>query len=170
MRTVSEFSEDKRTATVKDAETGKAIASEEYDQYGNITKRKMSDSLEMSTFDYELDGNGRPIQRTETCAKYYSSGNSSISYITNNAYEYNSKGQISKLTETKTYNFDLNKGKSPTHIYVYTYQYDDRGDVSSFTVDATSYRHSSYSETRTTHSVENYAYVYGWVYAPQAER
>ena len=168
--TVTEFSADRRTATVKNAKTGEVVASEEYDEYGNITKRQESGSREVFTFAYELDGNGRPIQQTETCTNYYSSGSSSISYITNNAYEYNSKGQISKLTETKTYNFDLNKGKSPTHIYVYTYQYDDRGDVSSFTVDATSYRHSSYSETRTTHSVENYAYVYGWVYAPQAER
>lgn len=170
VRTVTEFSADKRTATVKNAETGEVVASEEYDEYGNITKRQESGSRAVSTFDYELDGNGRPIQQTETCTNYYSSGSSSISYITNNAYEYNSKGQISKLTETRTYNFDLSKGKSPTHVYVYTYQYDDRGNVSSFTVDATNYRHSSYSETRTTHSVTDYTYVYDWVYAPQAER
>ena len=170
VRTVTEFSADKRTATVKNAETGEVVASEEYDEYGNITKRQESGSRAVSTFDYELDGNGRPIQQTETCTNYYSSGSSSISYITNNAYEYNSKGQISKLTETRTYNFDLSKGNSPTHVYVYTYQYDDRGNVSSFTVDATNYRHSSYSETRTTHSVTDYTYVYDWVYAPQAER
>lgn len=170
VRTVTEFSADKRTATVKNAETGEVVASEEYDEYGNITKRQESGSRAVSTFDYELDGNGRPIQQTETCTNYYSSGSSSISYITNNAYEYNSKGQISKLTETRTYNFDLSKGKSPTHVYVYTYQYDDRGNVSSFTVDATNYRHSSYSETRTTHSVTDYTYVYDWVYAPQAEQ
>lgn len=143
---------------------------QEYDQYGNITRRQITGSSEVSTFAYELDENGRPVQRTETCTHYYGSDNSSISYITNNAYEYNSKGQISKLTETKTYNFDLSKGKSPTHVYVYTYQYDDRGNVSSFTVDATNYRHSSYSETRTTHSVTDYTYVYDWVYAPQAEQ
>ena len=169
VRTVSEFSEDKRTATVKDAETGKAIASEEYDQYGNITKRKMSGSLEMSTFDYELDENGRPIQRTETCAKYYSSGNSSISHITNNAYEYNGKGQVSKRTETKTYSFDLKKGKSPTSVTIYTYTYDDRGDVSSYAVDSTHYSYI-YDTVRTSHSAYEHTYAYDWVYAPQAEQ
>lgn len=169
VRTVSEFSEDKRTATVKDAETGKAIASEEYDQYGNITKRKMSGSLEMSTFDYELDENGRPIQRTETCAKYYSSGNSSISHITNNAYEYNGKGQVSKRTETKTYNFDLKEGNSPTSVTIYTYTYDDRGDVSSYAVDSTHYSYI-YDTVRTSHSAYEHTYAYDWVYAPQAEQ
>lgn len=170
VRTVTEFSADKRTETIKAADTGEVLCVQEYDQYGNITRRQITGSSEVSTFAYELDENGRPVQRTETCTHYYGSDNSSISYITNNAYEYNSKGQISKLTETKTYNFDLSKGKSPTHVYVYTYQYDDRGNVSSFTVDATNYRHSSYSETRTTHSVTDYTYVYDWVYAPQAEQ
>lgn len=170
VRTVTEFSADKRTETIKAADTGEVLCVQEYDQYGNITRRQITGSSEVSTFAYELDENGRPVQRTETCTHYYGSDNSSISYITNNAYEYNSKGQISKLTETRTYNFDLSKGKSPTHVYVYTYQYDDRGNVSSFTVDATNYRHSSYSETRTTHSVTDYTYVYDWVYAPQAER
>ena len=170
VRTVTEFSADKRTETIKAADTGEVLCVQEYDQNGNITRRQITGSSEVSTFAYELDENGRPVQRTETCTHYYGSDNSSISYITNNAYEYNSKGQISKLTETKTYNFDLSKGKSPTHVYVYTYQYDDRGNVSSFTVDATNYRHSSYSETRTTHSVTDYTYVYDWVYAPQAER
>lgn len=170
VRTVTEFSADKRTETIKAADTGEVLCVQEYDQNGNITRRQITGSSEVSTFAYELDENGRPVQRTETCTHYYGSDNSSISYITNNAYEYNSKGQISKLTETKTYNFDLSKGKSPTHVYVYTYQYDDRGNVSSFTVDATNYRHSSYSETRTTHSVTDYTYVYDWVYAPQAEQ
>ncbi len=170
VRTVTEFSADKRTETIKAADTGEVLCVQEYDQYGNITRRQITGSSEVSTFAYELDENGRPVQRTETCTHYYGSDNSSISYITNNAYEYNSKGQVSKLTETKTYNFDLSKGKSPTHVYVYTYQYDDRGNVSSFTVDATNYRHSSYSETRTTHSVTDYTYVYDWVYAPQAEQ
>ncbi|MDE6841595.1 MAG: hypothetical protein K2P49_12305 [Oscillospiraceae bacterium] len=170
VRTVTEFSADKRTETIKAADTGEVLCVQEYDQYGNITRRQITGSSEVSTFAYELDENGRPVQCTETCTHYYGSDNSSISYITNNAYEYNSKGQISKLTETKTYNFDLSKGKSPTHVYVYTYQYDDRGNVSSFTVDATNYRHSSYSETRTTHSVTDYTYVYDWVYAPQAEQ
>lgn len=170
VRTVTEFSADKRTETIKAADTGEVLCVQEYDQYGNITRRQITGSSEVSTFAYELDENGRLVQCTETCTHYYGSDNSSISYITNNAYEYNSKGQISKLTETKTYNFDLSKGKSPTHVYVYTYQYDDRGNVSSFTVDATNYRHSSYSETRTTHSVTDYTYVYDWVYAPQAEQ
>lgn len=170
VRTVTEFSADKRTETIKAADTGEVLCVQEYDQNGNITRRQITGSSEVSTFAYELDENGRLVQRTETCTHYYGSDNSSISYITNNAYEYNSKGQISKLTETKTYNFDLSKGKSPTHVYVYTYQYDDRGNVSSFTVDATNYRHSSYSETRTTHSVTDYTYVYDWVYAPQAEQ
>lgn len=168
--TVSEFSADKRTETIKAAGTGKVLCVQEYDQYGNITRRQNTDSSEVSTFAYELDGNGRPIQRTETCTHYYSSDRSSISYITNNAYEYDSKGQISKRTETKTYNFDLNRGKSPTHVYIYTYTRDDRGNISSYTIDATNYRHSPYSATKISHSVDTYTYIYDWVYAPGLEQ
>lgn len=168
--TVSEFSVDKRTETIKASDTGEVLCVQEYDQYGNITKRQNTDSSEVSTFAYELDGNGRPIQRTETCTHYYSSGKSSISYITNNAYEYDSKGQISKRTETKTYNFDLDRGKSPTHVYIYIYTRDDRGDISSYTIDATNYRHSSYSDTKVSHSVDTYTYIYDWVYAPGLEQ
>ena len=167
--TVTEFSADRRTATVKNAKTGEVVASEEYDEYGNITKRQESGSREVFTFAYELDGNGRPIQRTETCAKYYSSGNSSISHITNNAYEYNGKGQVSKRTETKTYNFDLKEGNSPTSVTIYTYTYDDRGDVSSYAVDSTHYSYI-YDTVRTSHSAYEHTYAYDWVYAPQAEQ
>lgn len=168
--TVSEFSADKRTETIKAADTGEVLCVQEYDQYGNITRRQNTGSSEVSTFAYELDGNGRPIQRTETCTHYYNSGKSSISYITNNAYEYDSKGQISKRTETKTYNFDLNRGKSPTHVYIYTYTRDDRGNISSYTIDATNYRHSPYSATKISHSVDTYTYIYDWVYAPGLEQ
>lgn len=166
--TVSEFSADKRTETIKAADTGEVLCVQEYDQYGNITRRQNTGSSEVSTFAYELDGNGRPIQRTETCTHYYNSGKSSISYITNNAYEYNSEGQISRLTKTKTYNFDLNKGKSPTHVYIYTYTRDDRGDVSSYTIDATHYSYSYRDTVKTTHS--EYSYQYDWVYAPGLEQ
>lgn len=166
--TVSVFSADKRTETIKAADTGEVLCVQEYDQYGNITRRQNTGSSEVSTFAYELDGNGRPIQRTETCTHYYNSGKSSISYITNNAYEYNSEGQISRLTETKTYNFDLNKGKSPTHVYIYTYTRDDRGDVSSYTIDATHYSYSYRDTVKTTHS--EYSYQYDWVYAPGLEQ
>lgn len=168
--TVSEFSADKRTKTIKAADTGEVLYVREYDQDGNLIRSQNGSGSEVSTFAYELGGDGKPVQRTETCTKYYSSGSSNISYITNNAYEYNGKGQVSRMTETTTYNFDLSKGKSPTHVYVYTYQYDDRGNVSSYTIDATNYRHSSYSETRTTHSVTDYTYVYDWVYAPGLEQ
>lgn len=168
--TVSVFSADKRTETIKAADTGEVLCVQEYDQYGNITRRQNTGSSEVSTFAYELDGNGRPIQRTETCTHYYSSDRSSISYITNNAYEYDSKGQISKRTETKTYNFDLNRGKSPTHVYIYTYTRDDRGNISSYTIDATNYRHSPYSATKISHSVDTYTYIYDWVYAPGLEQ
>ena len=166
--TVSVFSADKRTETIKAADTDEVLCVQEYDQYGNITRRQNTGSSEVSTFAYELDGNGRPIQRTETCTHYYNSGKSSISYITNNAYEYNSEGQISRLTETKTYNFDLNKGKSPTHVYIYTYTRDDRSDVSSYTIDATHYSYSYRDTVKTTHS--EYSYQYDWVYAPGLEQ
>lgn len=164
--TVSEFSADKRTETIKASETGEVLCVQEYDQYGNITRRQNTDGSEVSTFVYELDGNGRPIQRTETCTHYYSSGRSSVSHITINAYEYNGKGQVSKRTETKTYNFDLNRGKSPTHVYTYVFTRDDRGDISSYTIDAVNYRHSSYSDTKVSHSADSYVYIYDWVYAP----
>ncbi|MDE7262355.1 MAG: hypothetical protein K2N78_09935 [Oscillospiraceae bacterium] len=162
--TVSEFSVDKRSEIVKEAGTGKVVSERTYDQYGNITKRKDTSDSCTSVYTYELDENGRPTKGTET-STYDSSGRTQ--FIADTVYEYNGKGQVAKRTVTQTYGFDLSKGKSPTSVTSYTYTYDDRGDVSSYTVDSTHYSYGLYNESVTTrHTAYEHSYVYDWVYAP----
>lgn len=161
-----EYSADKKTVTqTSNAKNNKYTTVQVYNEQGLVISSARTGSGAVSVnYEYEYNADGAVAKKTAVNTQAL--GGSTV--VT--TYEYDAKGLCAKEVETRTFDRDKEKGRSPSSVATRVNTYDTDGNLIRVEEDYTSYRYSDYSDdvkTSTTHYTLEYEY--GWVYAPEAE-